>query len=93
MASLRTQASISRRRDPWRLRLSGPPVGGSKMEEKKREALFNPNGEIIEIATEKWVEYQGRNAGGVRSELRKGDLVWVEPTEDARIADRTLASE
>ncbi len=65
---------------PWRLRLSGPPIGGLRMEEKKREGLFKPDGQIIQIGSEKWIEYQGRNIGSVRNELRKGDLIWLEPT-------------
>ncbi len=78
---------------PWRMRLSGTPVGGMKMEERKREGLFQPSDKVIEVAAEKWIQYQGRNAGGERSELRKGDLVWLEPTRVVAQASREIQTD
>jgi hypothetical protein len=64
---------------PWRLRLSGQPVGGWARTERKQEALYQPQDEVITIPSDLWAEYLGRNRFGIRSELAPNDLVWLEP--------------
>ena len=61
-------------RTPWKVKLSGSPV----KKESKKEGAFRPNGTTIEIPAELWAEYSSRYRHGVRSELHKGDLVWLE---------------
>ena len=68
-------------KDPnaWELKLSGRPVNPRF----KREALFqaDPNGEI-EVPSKLWAEYASRYAAGDHPELLKGDLVWLQPTDN-----------
>lgn len=64
---------------PWRLRLSGPVVGGRRMEERKTEAVFLAGGLEFEIPPTLWSDYSGRNAFGVRPMLQDQDLVWLSP--------------
>jgi hypothetical protein len=59
----------------WRLRLSGRPV---KIE-GKREALYRPTNLILELPPSLWGEYSERNKHGDRTDLRKGDLIWLMP--------------
>lgn len=63
----------------WRLRLSGRPVGGRRIEERKREAVFRPTGELITIPAKLWADYCGRYSFGDRPTLRPKDLVWLQP--------------
>lgn len=65
----------------WRLRLSGRPVGGRRIEENKKEGVFRATGKIIDVPAELWAAYLGRHAASEHSELRKGDLVWLEPSD------------
>ena len=72
------QSSLSRQRDdrhPWQIKLSGRPI----MNKGKREGLFLGNGPVIELDSGLWAAYSGRNRHGDHPELRKGDLVWLEP--------------
>lgn len=72
-----TGTSVRRERDAnheWRLRTSGRPVNNKG----KREALFRPSEELIELPASLWLAYQGRYRHGDRSELKEGDLVWLE---------------
>ena len=64
---------------PWRLRLSGRPVGGRRIEERKREAVFRPCGDVITIRAKLWADYCGRYSFGDRPTLRPKDLVWLQP--------------
>jgi len=66
---------------PWCLRLSGRPVGGRRIEENKKEAVFRPSDNVVSIPAELWAAYAGRHAFGDRTSLRKDDLVWLEPVK------------
>lgn len=68
---------------PWQVKLSGLPVN----RKGKREGLFRAGSEVVELGSEFWQAYLGRNRHGDHPELRKGDLVWLEPvsSELARI--------
>jgi|GEM_PF-1210659 len=59
----------------WQVKLSGRPI----MLRGKREGLFLGNGKKITLGAELWASYAGRNRHGDHPELRKGDLVWLEP--------------
>ena len=60
----------------WKVKLSGRPVN----RKGKKEGLFQADGsEPIVLPEQFWKDYQGRNRHSIRSELRKGDLVWLEP--------------
>lgn len=60
----------------WKVKLSGRPVNSKG----KREGLFQPNGAEIDLPPNLWAAYSGRNRHGEFQELRKGDLVWLEPS-------------
>src|SRR5574344_820216 len=60
----------------WHLKLSGRPVNPKG---DKKEGVFLANGEQIPIPAPLWGDYQGRNRFGAEPELKKGDLVWLEP--------------
>lgn len=62
---------------PWKVKLSGRPI----MRRGKKEGLFNANGAEIPISEHFWKDYQGRNRHSFQKELRKGDLIWLEPIE------------
>ena len=61
----------------WRLKLSGRPINMRG----KREGVFKPGETAIDLPRTFWEAYSGRNAHGDRPELRKGDLVWLEPKD------------
>jgi len=72
--------SLSQEKDsehPWQVKVSGRPVN----RKNKREGLFKGNGRTITLPRELWAAYQGRNRHGLAPELRKGDLVWLEPAD------------
>lgn len=69
---------------PWRLRLSGRPVGGRRIEERKKEALFKPSGPEITVPASLWAAYCGRHMFGERPALRRGDLVWLQPMQSEK---------
>lgn len=76
-------SSLSEKQDQdhrWKVKLSGRPVNPKS----KREGLFWPNGEIIELPPKHWADYQGRNRHGDHPELKPGDLVWLEPDSPER---------
>lgn len=62
----------------WQIRLSGGPINLFG----KREGAFLPGGleRQVRVAAPLWEAYTGRHAHGDRPELRKDDLVWLEPT-------------
>lgn len=62
----------------WRLKLSGNPVNGKNV---KCEGAFKPGQKDIELDPHFWRDYQGRNRHCFRKELKKGDLVWLEPND------------
>jgi len=62
---------------PWRLKISGRPVN----RKGKREGAFREGVKRLVLPAELWAAYSGRNAHGDRIELRKGDLVWLEPAD------------
>jgi len=69
--------SLSHRQDRhhrWKVKLSGRPVN----RKGKREGLFFPDGDTIELPPKFWADYQGRNRYGDHPELKTGDLVWLE---------------
>lgn len=75
-AGLREWSPSPSERTPWQLKLSGRPVN----ERGKREAMFLPDeSDPIVLDPHYWADYLGRHAHGVVDELRKGDLVWLEP--------------
>lgn len=59
----------------WEVKLSGRPVTA----QGKREGVFNGNGIVLEIPAEYWAAYASRHRHAVRSELKEGDLIWLEP--------------
>ncbi len=63
--------------DIWKIKLSGRPI----MRRNKKEGLFRGTGSQITLPASFWKDYQGRNRHSIRKELRKGDLVWLEPTD------------
>lgn len=72
--------SFSKTRDSnhqWRVKLSGTPI----KKQGKKEGAFKPGDIIIDIPSFLWREYHGRNRHGIRNELRKNDLVWLEPRD------------
>jgi hypothetical protein len=74
-------------RCPWRLRLSGRPVGSGDKLKYKREGAFLPGDRVIEVPAQLWSDYAGRNAFGERPHLRSGDLVWLE-TDPPKLVTR-----
>ncbi len=73
----RTITSTRTAETPWQLKLSGRPINLKG----KREGLFLAGKTTIELPPEIWADYSGRNAHGERVELKKGDLVWIEPKD------------
>ena len=69
---------------PYRLRLSGDPVG--KGRQGKNEALYKPSknpDDIIELPSQYWSDYCGRHAASdACKELKAGHLVWLEMTDE-----------
>ncbi len=65
---------------PWQVKLSGRPVNTKNV---KREGLFLGEGKKAEITLPPtfWAQYSARNRHGVRPELKKDDLVWLEPVD------------
>jgi hypothetical protein len=63
-------------RHPWEIKLSGRPIN----RKGKREGAFLASGKEIEVSGSLWTAYTGRNRHGDHPELRKDDLVWLEPT-------------
>ncbi len=61
----------------WKVKLSGLPI----KPEGKKEGLFKGSGEHLELSEAFWKNYQGRHRHAVRPELKKGDLIWLEPVE------------
>lgn len=60
---------------PWRLKVSGRPINSKG----KREGVFLADERRLVLPAEFWSAYSGRNAHGDHPELRKDDLVWLEP--------------
>jgi CRISPR-associated protein (TIGR03986 family) len=65
---------------PWKVKLSGRPVNVKGKREGVLLVDTSDQGKI-ELPTEFWADYSGRNAFGDRAELKKGDLVWLEPVD------------
>ena len=65
--------------DGWQLKLSGRPVNRKG---KKKEGLFKSNGTQLELPEHYWAEYQGKHRHAVIAELKRGDLVWLEPAHN-----------
>lgn len=66
----------------YEVKLSGRPVGnGNKVKKIKREGIFLAGEMVVDIPAAIWETYIGRNRSGFRKELRKGDLVWIEPKD------------
>ena len=61
---------------PWKLKLSGRPVNLRG----KSEGVFLLGQDTLTLPAALWAAYSGRNVHGDRRELKKGDLVWLEPT-------------
>lgn len=64
-------------RGTWEVKLSGLPVN----RRNKKEGLFMGNGTLIDVPKQYWADYQGRHRHSSHPELRKGDLIWLEPQE------------
>lgn len=62
---------------PWRLKISGRPINLRG----KREGVFLADERTLTLPAELWSAYSGRNAHGDRTDLRAGDLVWLEPVD------------
>lgn len=78
---------------PWRLKLSGRPVGGKRQLASKREGAFLPsssNEHVVRLKAEKWEAYVGRHRHADKKVLEgeskgnPGDLVWLEPKDPDR---------
>lgn len=70
--------SLSDHPDPshtWQVKLSGRPI----QPRGKREGLFRAEGEPIPVPSTLWAAYLGRHRHSDHNELKKGDLVWLEP--------------
>ncbi|MEM7393394.1 MAG: hypothetical protein AAF492_13705, partial [Verrucomicrobiota bacterium] len=66
---------------PWRVKLSQRPIGLGERR-PKREAIFRADEETtLSVRASLWSAYAGRNRHGDRPELRKGDLVWLQPVD------------
>lgn len=66
-------------KDGWMAKLSGKPVNTNGI---KKEGLFLPNKDPnarIEISPKLWADYENRNRFGGHPNLKKDDLVWIEP--------------
>ncbi len=63
--------------DGWDVKLSGTPINIKG----KREGLFKGNGEELTLSEHYWKTYQGRHRHAAQSELKKGDLIWLEPND------------
>jgi hypothetical protein len=74
--------------DSWQVKLSGRPIN----RKGKREGLFRGSKTEITIPIEIWELYHERNKHGVRPELKRGDLVWIEPS-NPEIEEITSASQ
>jgi len=61
----------------WKVKLSGRPIKSKG----KKEGLFKGNGMELELSEEFWKTFQGRHRHSVKSELKKGDLIWLEPVK------------
>ena len=59
----------------WKVKLSGRPI----QRRGKKEGLFKPDGERIELPPRLWSDYQGRHRHAVVKQLQRGDLIWLEP--------------
>jgi hypothetical protein len=61
----------------WRVKLSG----SIKTNGVKNEGVFKPsdNNIINNVPSILWADYQGRNRLCFRTELKRGDLIWLEP--------------
>lgn len=70
--------SISTRRDEkhrWKVKLSGRPINSKG----KREGVFLDDGAEITVPPALWRSFLGRHRHANHSELKPGDLVWLEP--------------
>lgn len=62
----------------WKAKLSGIKVNSRGL---LREGAVLLDGPVIELPDSFWRVYQGRNRHSVRPELKKGDLIWLEPDD------------
>lgn len=62
---------------PLQVKLSGRPVNSKS----KKEGLFRSSGTVVDIPSGIWGAYESVNAHGMRPELKKGDLVWLESAD------------
>ena len=63
--------------EEWKVKLSGRPINPKN----KKEGLFKANGKLLELSESFWTSYQGRHRHSAMPELRRGDLVWLEPSK------------
>lgn len=76
--------AVSRAKEPipgydWEIKLSGKPIQYGKKRPKEEGAFKVSEGNPIELGSDFWVAYRGRNRHGVHPALKEGDLVWLEP--------------
>lgn len=66
----------------WEVKISGRPI----KQKGKREGIFAPDPTIPELTIPPalWKAYSARNVHGTRTELRKGDLVWLQAKDPQR---------
>lgn len=75
----------------WEIKFSGRPI---RLDGKK-EGAFRGTGQRIQVPTHIWTEYQSRHRHAFRPELKRGDLVWIEPanpTQDKISSGSDIAS-
>lgn len=77
-------SQTSDKKHQYKLKLSGSPI---KLK-GKREGIFSPDGDVLEVPSHLWSDYQGRNRLGSKPNLRKGDLIWIQPKDPS--ANRIL---
>lgn len=63
---------------PWRVKVSGRKVG--KKDQNFHDGAFKPDeAQTITLRSQLWRDYSGRHRNADHKELRKGDIVWLEP--------------
>lgn len=67
---------------PYRVKVSGRKIGHDKPRSIQHEGVYDPDKAwSITLPRQLWADYIGRNRNSVKTTLKKGDLVWLEPQE------------
>ncbi|MFH1842392.1 MAG: hypothetical protein ABIF77_04240 [bacterium] len=68
-------ASHQQAEGDWEVKFSGRPINLKG----KREGIFRLNGKTVTVSRDLWKIYRSRHLHSDHQELRRGDLVWLEP--------------